>query len=348
MASTLTTEFAHLQIPLEDIITATNNFSDKNIIGKGGFGKVYKGKLKDPFGKWIKIAARRLDRTYGQGETEFWTEVSMLSSLKHKNIVSMIGFCNENGEKIIVNHHYRNGSLNMHLSNKNLTLLHRVDISERIASALYYLHSLLLESYHVIHRNINSSTILLDDMWEPKLSGFEFSIKHPKHRIDQVYISKPIGTRGYIDPDTHRIGGVTYKSDVYSMGVVFFEILCGRKAFISCEADDNKFLVQLARSHYENKTLRDIIPHDLWNDQEYSSDLFNCLAQAAYNSTFETGTDRKSTNNVWGSLHGLTNFIKYGPIGSSGSGSALTDSVDNNAPKSGPFNPKKVLRNFIL
>ncbi|XP_071719449.1 receptor-like protein kinase HERK 1 [Rutidosis leptorrhynchoides] len=344
MASTLTTEFSHLRIPLEVILKATNNFSDKNIIGKGGFGHVYKGKLKHHSGDWIKVAARRLNRRYGQGDTEFWTEVSVLSSVNHKNIVPMVGFCDENGEKIIIYLHYRKGSLNMHLSNTNLTSLQRSEISEGIANAINYLHSLPLMSYHVIHRNINSSTILLDDNWVPKLSGFEYSIKHPKDRMTEIYISKPIGTRGYIDPETHKIGGVTYKSDVYLMGVVFFEILCGRKAYDPDDAD-NKFLVQLARSHYENKTLRDIIIHHdrLWNDQEYSSKLFHYLSQAAYDDcTYETGTDRAHTSNVWGLLHSLINYTKY-PNGSSGSGSALTDSVDNNARKPGSFRPKKLV-----
>ncbi|XP_071719447.1 receptor-like protein kinase HERK 1 [Rutidosis leptorrhynchoides] len=154
----------------------------------------------------------------------------------------MIGFCDENDEKIIIHSRYSKASLNMHLNNTNLTSLQRLKIEKGIADAINYLHRLPGESYHVIHRNINSSTILLNDKWQPKLSGFEFSIKHPKHRINQIYITKPISTPGYIDPDTHNIGGVTYKSDVYSMGVVFFEILCGRKAYDP--GDDNKFLVR--------------------------------------------------------------------------------------------------------
>ncbi|XP_071719429.1 receptor-like protein kinase ANXUR1 [Rutidosis leptorrhynchoides] len=229
MSSTLTIEFVHLQIPLEDILKATDNFSDKNIIGKGGFGNVYKGKLKNPSDKWIKIGARRLDRRRGQGDVEFWTEVSVLSSLKHKNIVSMIGFCDENGEKIIIHQRYPKGSLNLHLTNTKITGSQRLKIIEGITSAITYLHNIPGESYHVIHRNINSSTILLDENWVPKLSGFELSIKHPKDRKDQVYICEPIGTKGYIDPETHITGGVTHKSDVYAMGVVIFEIiLCWR------------------------------------------------------------------------------------------------------------------------
>ncbi|XP_071719445.1 receptor-like protein kinase ANXUR2 [Rutidosis leptorrhynchoides] len=343
MASTLTTEFGHLQIPLEDVQHATNNFSDKNVIGKGGFGKVYKGNLKTASGESMKIAARRLDRRRGQGDFEFWTEVSVLSSLKHKNIVTLIGFCDENGEKIIIHRHYGKGSLNMHLNNTNLTSLQRLEIAEGIADAINYLHRLPGESYHVIHRNINSSTILLNNKWQPKLSGFEFSIKHQKDRINQIYITKPIGTPGYIDPDTHKIGGVTYKSDVYSMGVVFFEILCGRKAYDPDAHDDNKFLVQLARSHCKNKTLRDIIIHhdhlwNLWNGQ-YNYDVCDYLSTQAYHCTTEAEADRIDTYNVWGLLHTIVNLIKY-PNASTESGDALRDSVDDNA--RGSFKPTKV------
>ncbi|XP_071718371.1 L-type lectin-domain containing receptor kinase S.4-like [Rutidosis leptorrhynchoides] len=114
-------KFGHLQIPLEDILKATNNFDDKNVIGHGGLGKVYKGRIFRS-GKWVKIDASRLDRKHKQG-IEFWIEISALSSLKHGNIVSLIGFCNEKEEKVIINKREAKGSLVMHLSNPNLTLI---------------------------------------------------------------------------------------------------------------------------------------------------------------------------------------------------------------------------------
>ncbi|XP_035832749.1 receptor-like protein kinase HERK 1 [Helianthus annuus] len=99
--TTTIAKFAHLQIPLEDVLNATNNFADDNIIGRGGFGPIYKGQLQRS-GELIKISALRLDRKHGGGVVEFWTEVSMLSDLKHPNIVSIVGFCDEKHEKIIV------------------------------------------------------------------------------------------------------------------------------------------------------------------------------------------------------------------------------------------------------
>ncbi|KAJ0736229.1 putative protein kinase RLK-Pelle-CrRLK1L-1 family [Helianthus annuus] len=280
-------KFAHLQIPLEDVLNATNNFHDDNIIGRGGFGPAYKGQLQRS-GKLIKIAARRLDRTHGEGHVEFWTEISALSDLKHTNLVSIIGFCNEKDEKIIITTYAANGSLQEHLNNPNLTWTQRLRISVGVARALSYLHYDERRGYGVIHRNVNSSTILLDENWEAKLSGFEISIKQAVNRMDQITLSEPIGTIGYMDPEIGKTKGVTCKSDIYAFGVVLFEILCGRRAYIRNDA--NGLLAPLVMQHYEKETLPDIIHPDLKNQMSryqisvrslriYSETAYSCLKE---------------------------------------------------------------------
>ncbi|KAL8259547.1 hypothetical protein R6Q59_027500 [Mikania micrantha] len=224
--------FAHLQIPLEDIAKATNNFHDDNIIGHGGFGTAYKGRLLRS-GNEFKIAARRRDRKHREGDVEFLTEISMLCDLNHKNVVSLVGFCDEKDEKIIVTTYVANGSLGQYLTSPDLTWTQRLRISVGVARALSYLHYDQGRDYGVIHRNINSDTILLDENWEPKLSGFEISIKQSVNRMGRVILCVPIGTIGYMDPEIDKIGGVTHKSDIYSFGVVLFEILYGRKAYVN-------------------------------------------------------------------------------------------------------------------
>ncbi|KAJ0638013.1 putative protein kinase RLK-Pelle-CrRLK1L-1 family [Helianthus annuus] len=284
-STTLITKFAHLQIPLEDVIKATNNFHHDNIIGRGGLGHVYKGKLQRS-GELITISALRLDRKHGGGVVEFWTEVSMLSDLKHPNIVSIVGFCDEKDEKIIVTmYEAKNGSLKEHLNNPNLTWKQRLKICVGVARALSYLHYDEGRGYGVIHLNINSSTIILDENWEPKLSGFKVSIKQSLNRMDQVVLSEPIGTIGYLDPEIGKTKGVTCKSDIYAVGVVLFEILCGRRAY-----DANRLLAPLVMHHYENDTLPDIIHPDLKNRMSrcqislrslriYSETAYSCLKE---------------------------------------------------------------------
>ncbi|KAM0046246.1 putative protein kinase RLK-Pelle-CrRLK1L-1 family [Helianthus debilis subsp. tardiflorus] len=231
--------FAHLQIPLEDVVKATNNFHHDNIIGKGGFGPIYKGQLLRS-GMLMKVAVLRLDRKHGEGDVEFWTEISMLSDLKHPNIVSIVGFCEEKDEKVIITTHAGKGSLKEHLKNPNLTWTQRLKISIGVARAMSYLRYDEGRGYGVVHRNINSSTILLDENWEAKLSGFKVSIKQSLIRMDQVVLSDPIGIIGYMDPETKKTRGVTHKSDIYSFGVVLFEILCGKKVFIQNENKANR------------------------------------------------------------------------------------------------------------
>ncbi|KAK9068377.1 hypothetical protein SSX86_012490 [Deinandra increscens subsp. villosa] len=292
MASTMPV-FADLRIPLEEVLKATNNFHDDNIIGHGDFGPAYKGQLLWS-GKSMKIVARRLDRKHGLGDSAFLTEVSMLSNLKHTNLVSIIGFCEEKGEKIIINTYEANGSLERFLDSPNFTWTQRLRVCLGVARALSYLHSYEGRDYAVIHRFINSSTILLDENWEAKLSGFEISIKQPIQRKDQVLLCDPIGKVEYTDPATEKTNGVTHKSDIYSLGVVLFELLCGRKAFIWNEAD--RFLPPLAKHHYENKDLQDIIHPDLWNQMSQKSLLH--YSKVAYACLKEERAHRPDTKNL--------------------------------------------------
>ncbi|GJR07167.1 protein kinase-like domain, concanavalin A-like lectin/glucanase domain protein [Tanacetum coccineum] len=214
---------------------------------------------------------RRLDHNQEQGDMEFWTEISILSSLKHPNIVYLIGFCDEKGEKIIINRHEVKGSLGMYISDPALTWVQRLRICNGAAKAISYLHYEEGRSYSIIHRNINSSTILLDDNFEAKLSGFEYSIKDSMDRTERYTSFEVIGTQGYMDPETIKSGNVTQESDIYSVGVVLFEIMCGRKAYLPYESEDNKFLVErLSRNDFWN-TLQDILIPDMWNQMGLES-----------------------------------------------------------------------------
>ncbi|PWA93887.1 serine-threonine/tyrosine-protein kinase catalytic domain-containing protein [Artemisia annua] len=312
MASTIT-EFDHLKIPLETILETTNNFDDKNVIGEGGFGKVYKGELWRSW-RYEKISARRLDRKHGQGDVEFWTEISALSVLDYYCIVEMIGFCDENDEKIIITgYHYIKGSLSMYLGDPTtFSWQGRLWACETIVKAISHIHGESRRAFSFIHRNINSSTILLDKNWKAKLSGFEFSIKHSLDRKNLGIHSEVIGTQGYIDPTYLMTGSVTHKSDVYSLGVVLFEILCGRLAYNPNEQDDKKFLAPLAKYHYEKGTLHDIIHPEIWNQVARDSKKkmrFEKISKIAYSCLNKEREQRPDMDQVVHELEDIVNAL---------------------------------------
>ncbi|XP_076957655.1 putative serine/threonine-protein kinase PBL28 [Bidens hawaiensis] len=231
-------DFANLKLQLEDIEVATNHFSDENLIGEGGFGKVYIGNLSVS-GEPTDIAARKLHYDYGQGDYEFWNEISMLATLKHNNLVSLIGFCDDKGQKIIVTKREVNKSLDQHLSDPTLTWTQRLRICVEVARALKYIHCDKTHDSSVIHRNIKSSKVLLDENWKPKLSGFELAKANTKARRHRLVLAERSGTLGYVDPSYDKTGFESHKSDVYSFGVMLFEVLCGRKAFVLKETEQD-------------------------------------------------------------------------------------------------------------
>ncbi|XP_071719532.1 receptor-like protein kinase HERK 1 [Rutidosis leptorrhynchoides] len=247
--------FAHLQIPLKDVQSATNNFLDESLIGQGGFGKIYKGKLFH-HEQLIDIVARKLD---GLGSKEFWRVISMLSSLRHQNLVHFVGFCYENNEMILVNKYEANGSLDRYIGDPiTLTWMQRLQIRVGVARAISYIHYDEARDFSIVHRNVRSSKILLDDSWQPKLAGFELSMRSTKAGRDLYLFAQPCGMKGYVDPKYIESSSVTHKSDVYSFGVVLFEVLCGKRAFMETEGS-GLMLSGLVKSHFENGTLDDTI-----------------------------------------------------------------------------------------
>ncbi|GJZ98573.1 kinase-like domain-containing protein [Tanacetum coccineum] len=282
----------HLRISLEDILEATNHFSNENLIRQGGFGKIYKGTLLRS-GEMIDIVARRLDTKYGQGSKEFWTEISMLSNLKHKNVVSLIGLCDEKNEKIVINKYEAKGSLDNYLSNQSIRWLERLEICVGIAHALSYIYYDVGRDFSVIHRNIKSSKILLDGNYEPKLAGFELSMTTVASRRDRLCIDDACGSTGYVDPTYAKTGSVTHKSDIYSFGVVLFEVLSGKKAITDKR---NIKLAKKAKSCYENEQLDDLIKPYL-REQMYG-ESYKIFSETAYDCLKEHREGRPSIHQV--------------------------------------------------
>ncbi|KAJ0735740.1 putative protein kinase RLK-Pelle-CrRLK1L-1 family [Helianthus annuus] len=285
--------FDYLKVPLIDVQNATNDFADEKFIREEGSGKEYKGRLVLSSGKSLDIVARRLDpELRGRRRKEFKTEIMMLASLNHQNVVSIVGFCNENKENIIITKLEAKGSLDEYISDPiTLPWTQRLKICLGIARALSYIHYDQGRTFSVIHRDIKSSKILLDDKWEAKLSGFEFSTKKLAAQRHGLVLDKPYGTPGYMDPAYVRTESVSHKSDMYSLGVVLFEVLTGRKAF-SQDNEKGESLAELAKSHYENETLNDIIHPGLQN--QINSKTLKIFSEAAYRCLNEQRAQRPS------------------------------------------------------
>ncbi|XP_042754796.1 probable receptor-like protein kinase At5g59700 [Lactuca sativa] len=249
-------EFEDLKIQLEAILLATNHFSNENCIGEGGFGKVYKGKLVYSKGQ-ITVALKRLDYTFQQRDLEFWKEMIMLSLYRHENIVPLLGFCDDHGEKIIVYEYVSRSGLDVYLDSHDLSWVQRLKICIGAARGLAYLHSDDGTNRTVLHRDIKSSNIVLDESWNAKiadvgLSKFGRSNQQYKYLVDNV-----VGTVGYCDPVYFETGSLTKESDIYSFGVVLFEVLCGRLCLI--KNDKHQSFTVLVRKCYKQNNLNEII-----------------------------------------------------------------------------------------
>ncbi|GJY91340.1 kinase-like domain, phloem protein 2-like protein [Tanacetum coccineum] len=295
-------EFAHLRVLLEDILSATNNFDDKRAILTSESEKRYNGELLWS-GLLIDIRARRwLNKKRKQTEQEFWMEISMLSSLKHKNLVSFFGFCDENDEKIIIIKREMRGSLSQYLSDPmSLTRVRRLDICVGLAHALSYIHYDESRDFSVIHRLLTSATVLLNDDWEPKLSDFECSMKiKASQRHNSFHTNRLECVNGYGDPTYTETKSVNHKSDIYSFGIVLFEVLCGRKS--KSKHPDNKYLAPMAIFHYNEKTLYEIIDPVLWKQMDPQS--FNVFAKIAYNCLNEERSQRSKIHEIVTRLEG--------------------------------------------
>ncbi|XP_009794260.1 L-type lectin-domain containing receptor kinase IX.1-like [Nicotiana sylvestris] len=207
-----------------ELARCTNNFAQEEKLGEGGFGGVYKGYLKEPNSY---VAVKRVSRGSRQGIKEFASEVRIISRLRHRHLVQLIGWCQEKRELLLVYEFMPNGSLDFHLfkGKSHLTWPIRYKIAQGLASALLYLHEEWEQC--VVHRDIKSSNIMLDSNFNAKLGDFGLArlVDHEKGSQTTVLA----GTMGYMAPECATTGKASKETDVYSFGIVALEIACGRR-----------------------------------------------------------------------------------------------------------------------
>ncbi|KAJ0873097.1 putative protein kinase RLK-Pelle-LRR-I-1 family [Helianthus annuus] len=275
-------KLGHLKIHLNDIKSATNNFSEAHTIGSSSSYTLYrvefhcfdKENLSYQKGKYegehlegqSTVVLKRYPSGHNlYGEEEFFLEIEILTNVKHPNIVNLLGFCVEDSEMVLITENISKGYLIDYLGNANrmriLTWEKRLKICIDVAHALNYLHYGMEDQKIIINRQINSFSIGLDENWGAKIVDFWFSVFLPPYQEDEaLYLNRCIGRPFYIDPQYEKTCKLKRESDVYSFGVVLFEILCGRRANDPIYKKENvRGLGPVARKSFYMGTLEGMI-----------------------------------------------------------------------------------------
>ncbi|KAF8052084.1 hypothetical protein N665_1612s0013 [Sinapis alba] len=238
-----------------ELLAATGDFMEE--LGRGAFGIVYKGFLKLSSDSEVTVAVKKLDRVAQENEREFKNEVKVIGQIHHKNLVRLIGFCNEGQSRMIVYEFIPHGTLADFLFRRpRPSWEDRRRIAIGIARGILYLHEECSEQ--IIHCDIKPQNILLDEYYSPRISDFGLAkllMMNQTHTLTNIR-----GTKGYVAPEWFRSSPITSKVDVYSYGVMLLETVCCKKAV---DLEDNVILIDWAYYCFQNKRLDDLIKDDI-------------------------------------------------------------------------------------
>ncbi|CAK9258928.1 unnamed protein product, partial [Sphagnum jensenii] len=254
---------------LEEVTAMTNNF--EKLLGKGGFGLVHYG--RQPNG--LEVAVKRLSSTSHQGAVEFFNEVDLLSTVHHKNLVSLIGYCQQDKERILIYEYMPNGTLRESLYGTERALENplnwktRLNIALNAAQGLEYLHKSC--KHPIIHRDVKSSNILLSTDMVAKVADFGLSKITMEEGVSHISTLVK-GTAGYLDPEYYAKQQLTDKSDVFSFGVVLLELICGRQPIDTSFRHENQWNIGVwVRPFLQSGILQPIVDQALGNNYNVES-----------------------------------------------------------------------------
>jgi hypothetical protein len=245
----------------KDLFHATDGFSDKRLLGIGGFGRVYRGALASK----TEVAVKKVAHGSRQGMREFVAEVVSIGRLRHRNLVQLLGYCRRKGELLLVYDYMPNGSLDRYLYDRSRTALswgQRFRIIKGVASGLLYLH----EDWEkvVVHRDIKASNVLLDKEMNARLGDFGLARLYD-HGTDP-HTTHVVGTMGYMAPELGHTGKASKASDVFSFGAFMLEVACGRKPVVQDERDNRLVLVDWVLDRWRAGSVTDTVDPRLQGD----------------------------------------------------------------------------------
>ncbi|KAL0313919.1 UNVERIFIED_CONTAM: Cysteine-rich receptor-like protein kinase [Sesamum angustifolium] len=289
-----TSSIDSIQYDFEKIRAATNDFSEANKLGQGGFGAVYKGKLLNN----QEIAVKRLSRNSSQGDVEFKNEVLLLVKLQQKNLVRLLGFSTQGPERLLVYEFVSNGSLDHFIFDPIKALIldwdKRYKIIQGISRGLLYLHedSML----RIIHRDLKASNILLDEKMNPKISDFGMARLLV---VDQTQdtTNRIVGTYGYMAPEYAIHGQFSIKSDVFSFGVLVLELLSGKEKTFLLNDENPEYLLSYAWRNWRMGTTTNVIDPVMMATSSSQLGMLRCV-HIALLCVEENAADRPTMSSV--------------------------------------------------
>ncbi|XP_019172330.1 PREDICTED: cysteine-rich receptor-like protein kinase 3 [Ipomoea nil] len=276
----------------KDLKAATNDFSEENILGKGGFGDVYKGTLQNG----DVVAVKKLTTICSRAKTNFETEVSLITNANHPNLIRLLGYSGNEKVLILVYEYMANASLDRYIYGEKRGMLNwkqRIDIILGTARGLAYLH----EQFDVciIHRDIKSSNILLDDEFHPKIADFGLARLLPENKSHLT--TKFAGTLGYTAPEYAIHGHLSEKADIYSFGIVILEIISGKRSSDLQVEPITGYLLEQAWKLYENDEHLGLVDNSL-DSNEYEAKEVKRMLEIALVCTQSPSNIRPSMSEV--------------------------------------------------